>query len=260
MLPSRDDLISVLLELAVPHEDIPEILTLAESVDPGLLEPYVRELVGTMGSLDPQPRVEPRPDQHPLFFVLVFVAARPHVLEYHRAHGIPGDASRFILADVGRHLAVHRRRHPGIGGLEHPNWLTRHFRGLIYQLGRLQFERVRVWDVFGLPATDLALSVHIPEFCGPLTPAACDEAFARAVGFFARHFPGERYEWAICGSWLLDPQLRDHLPDGSNIVAFQRRFEIVRVEEHTSSRDFVLAGGRLAGREWKVGSGYFRLG
>ena len=30
-----------------------------------------------------------------------------------------------------------------------------------------------------------------------------------------------------CTSWLLDPQLAEYLPAGSNIVRFQRRFELV---------------------------------
>ena len=30
-----------------------------------------------------------------------------------------------------------------------------------------------------------------------------------------------------CTSWLLDPQLAEYLPAGSNIVRFQRRFQLV---------------------------------
>ena len=30
-----------------------------------------------------------------------------------------------------------------------------------------------------------------------------------------------------CTSWLLDPQLAEYLPAGSNLVRFQRRFELV---------------------------------
>ena len=34
-----------------------------------------------------------------------------------------------------------------------------------------------------------------------------------------------------CGSWLLDPQLREYLPADSNIVRFQQRFELEPYEE-----------------------------
>ena len=78
-----------------------------------------------------------------------------------------------------------------------------------------------------VPVGDPLLSLHIPDFSGPLTPAACDRSLARAQDFFARHFPEERHEIAVCHSWLLDPQLTRYLPADSNIVRFQRRFTLV---------------------------------
>jgi hypothetical protein len=67
--------------------------------------------------------------------------------------------------------------------------------------------------------------VHIPD-AGPLAPAACDESFAWAREFFPRHFPSEAHRVARCRSWLLDPQLAEYLDPHSNIVRFQRRFEL----------------------------------
>jgi hypothetical protein len=52
--------------------------------------------------------------------------------------------------------------------------------------------------------------------------ASLDEARA----FFPRHFPDEHYAAFSCGSWLLDPQLLEYLPEDSNIVSFQHRFEL----------------------------------
>jgi hypothetical protein len=57
--------------------------------------------------------------------------------------------------------------------------------------------------------------------------ASLDEARA----FFPRHFPHERYRAFSCGSWLLDPQLLQYLPEDSNIVRFQRRFELEPYQE-----------------------------
>jgi hypothetical protein len=68
--------------------------------------------------------------------------------------------------------------------------------------------------------------VHIPE-AGPLTPAACDASLRTARPFFEAHFPEHPFRVATCTSWLLDDQLADHLPATSNIVRFQRRFELV---------------------------------
>ncbi|MEV4321145.1 hypothetical protein AB0J37_02835 [Microbispora rosea] len=64
-----------------------------------------------------------------------------------------------------------------------------------------------------------------------MTPEAVTASLDEARTFFPRHFPDERYTAFSCGSWLLDPQLRDYLPEDSNIVRFQRRFELEPYEE-----------------------------
>jgi GNAT-like C-terminal domain/N-acyltransferase N-terminal domain len=153
------------------------------------------------------------PPGDPWFHVHVFVSALDEILSWHAAREIPEDVSWATLRDLGRNVAIHRRAH-GVGGFDEHWWLTLHFRGLIYELGRLQFDRVRD-----------ALGVHIPE-AGPLAPAACDASFAWAREFFARHFPEEEHRVGRCRSWLLDPQLAEYLDAGSNIVRFQRRFEL----------------------------------
>ena len=68
--------------------------------------------------------------------------------------------------------------------------------------------------------------MHVPDFMGPLSPRAVDRSLALAREFFARHYPEERYAVATCGSWLLDPQLKQYLPEDSNIVRFQERFRV----------------------------------
>lgn len=227
------DPVPELLRLTVPHEDVAGVL--AARPRPGteawrLLESNVHTLVSAMGDLDDPPRFPDLPD--PYFYVHVFMAAAPHVREYHRSRGIPDDVSSRTLADLGRNMAVYRKR-LGTGGLNAPFWLMLHFRGMIYELGRLQFERATLDErlaesikAAGLPCEpgEPALSVHIPDFLGPMTPEACDAAFAEAAAFFPRHFPEERPRYAFCGSWLLDEQLARYLPEESNIVRFQRRF------------------------------------
>ena len=162
------------------------------------------------------------------FYVYIFLARLPLVRAYHRSHGIPDDVAWSTLADLGRNLARDRLL-MGDGGLRTSGWLTLHFRGSIYGLGRLQYnrrDRTRAHLGEGLGDGDHALGVHIPE-SGPLTPALCDESFASAKPFFDRHFPETPVRIGVCTSWLLDPQLADYLPPGSNIVRFQRRFQLI---------------------------------
>ncbi|MBA2950994.1 DUF5596 domain-containing protein [Streptomyces sp. PSKA28] len=254
VIPSAEDLPDILLDLAVPHEDINELVGLRERVagDPAvrwLLKRCVSGLVRDMGEIGRGAGLRSLPEQLGLlgrcFAVYVFVAALPSVRAYHRARGIPDDVSRRTLADLGRHMAVHRRRR-GTSGLLAPGWLALHFHGELYQLGRLQFERTRLGQRTGQAiaaagagpgAGGLCLNLHISDFRGPLSPAACDQSLALAREFFPRHFPEERYEAAVCHSWLLDPQLKRLLPEESNIVRFQKRFRVAYEETEPADSD-----------------------
>lgn len=163
--------------------------------------------------------------------------------------------------------------------------------GEIYQLGRLHFQRALLGGrtgqairAAGLPFApgDPCLSIHIPDFLGPLTPRACADSIAQAREFFARHFPDEPSRVAVCHSWLLDPQLRSHLPAGSNILRFQELFRTAYAAEEPSDREPVsfvygnpdldpatlpqrtsveraVAGHLLAGGHWYIGHGWFAM-
>ncbi|MFJ8307564.1 MULTISPECIES: acyltransferase domain-containing protein [unclassified Streptomyces] len=294
-----DDLPETLLDLAVPHEDINELTALAArfTAEPELgelLDRAVRGLVQDIGTIGLRPEPPALPaglgELERWFPVYVAIAALPHIRAYHRQREIPEDIARRTLADLGRHIAVHRRRR-GNGGLDAPGWLRLHFRGEIYQLGRLQFQRSRLGErtsravqAAGLEADpdDTCLSLHIPDFQGPLTPSACADSIAEAKEFFARHYPEERYRVGVCHSWLLDPQLGDHLPERSNILRFQGLFCTAYKDDEPSDRDPVgfvfgdpelpiaqlpqrtrveqaVAQHLLDGGHWYVGHGWLEL-
>lgn len=303
MLPNTDELPEILLDLAVPHEDINELIGLLPKLtaDAGamrLLAECVEGLVRDIGEIVDYGdglRLGERVTEAPAalgrhFAAYVFVATLAHTRAYHRARGIPADVSRRTLADLGRHMAIHRRRY-GEGGVQSPQWLTLHFRGELYQLGRLQFQRTRLWrraaTELGAAGLDAdagthCLDLHIPEFLGPLTPAACDRSVALAREFFAERHPEEEYRVAMCHSWLLDPQLKRYLPAGSNIVRFQERFRIAPRETGTADTEpvqFVFGDPELpvaglsrrttleraigdhlrGGGHWYIGHGWFPL-
>ena len=188
------------------------------------------------------------------------LAARlPEVRAKHAALGLTEDESAATLRDVFRAHEV--RGEEPFADLE---WIDVVFSGRLAELGRLQFE----------DHGEGVLDVHIPE-TGPLTPALCDASFARARELFSAHHT------AICHSWLLDPQLADVLPPTSNIVRFQRRFEltgesddgnedVLRFVFHTSSPDLdrlrprttlerALVEHMRAGRSWRTPTGVTSL-
>jgi GNAT-like C-terminal domain len=184
----------------------------------------------------------------------------PEVRARHEALGLTDDESWATLRDVFR---AHEVR--GEEPFSDEEWIDVVFSGRLAELGRLQFE----------DEGDGLLEVHIPETGQPLDPAACDASFARAREVFPRHHTA-RYT-----SWLLDPQLADVLLDTSNIVRFQRRFElqtegedgnedVLRFVFHTADADLARLSPRTtleralvehmrAGRSWRVPTGVTSL-
>ncbi|MFF0743544.1 acyltransferase domain-containing protein [Streptomyces sp. NPDC004111] len=298
-LPAADELPAVLLDLAVPHEDVNPLVALWGEVagDPvwsRLRELSVRGLMRDLGVPGGGVKVPLLPAElgaaGRYFGVTVFLAMLPHVRAYHRALGIPADTSRRTLADLGRNMAVCRRL-TGRGGLLVPYWITLHFRGELYQLGRLQFQLGTVRSAAAASMAeagrtervgDPCLHLHIPDFSGPLAPGACAGSLAAAREFFPRHYPAVGFRVAVCESWLLDPQLRDHLPAHSNIIGFQDLFARITPGDEDLDRTIVrfvygdadtpfaelprrtsleraVAGHLAAGRHWHGGAGWLAL-
>lgn len=173
-------------------------------------------------------------------YVWLFLALVPHVRRFHAEHGIPDDVSWESLGCLGSAMTAVRRAsgEPGLGGVWSPPLA---FRGALYPLGRLTFERIES-AVDGaefppLPPGTCAIGTHIPGET-PLEPGACDASFARAQDFMATHF-GDRPAAFVCHSWLLDPQLADYLPGDSNLMRFQRRFTLAPNEFHRSDNDIL---------------------
>ncbi|MFF0153854.1 acyltransferase domain-containing protein [Micromonospora sp. NPDC005203] len=229
-LPAKADAPAILDRLAVRPDDAAEIMAGWPDPDSQSWTTELRWLLdrstalvladlGGHGWLPPGPEL-PR-DRSPAWrhlYVYTYLALVDVVRGYHRDHGITDEVSWATLVDLGRNLAIDRRMHRE-GWPVMQSWLTLHARGGLYELGRLQYQR-------GGTAIDL----HIPE-AGPLTPEAVEASLDEARAFFPHHFPDEHHTAFACGSWLLDPQLREYLPEDSNIIKFQQRFELDPYEE-----------------------------
>lgn len=158
--------------------------------------------------------------------IYAFLAAVDVLRERHRSRGVPEDVTAATLADLGRHVAKTRRMY-GRVGLDLPVWIALHYRGSLYEVGRLQYETAYLDsgdfpELVGVVDERLVARLHIPAG-EPLSADAVDASLARA-GEVLSAVTGERVRVAVCTSWLLDPQLRDYLPPESNIRAFQDRF------------------------------------
>lgn len=243
--PTVDECRELLALLGVADPDADEVIATWPSPrrDRELWWLFERAYGRLVAGLDPDP--EPRaPERWPLppasfgamawqFYVHLFLAATPALLQWHGRHGVDAAVSQATLADVGRQVARHRDRH-GFWGLEDPQWLVNHYRGRLFALGRVQFKRERVeWspaDCAGAGAPfgpgDPVLGIHIPAG-GSLAPESVAASFRHAREFFARCFPGDDCAYGIGVSWMFDPTLATWLAPGSNIMRFAGLFRLV---------------------------------
>jgi hypothetical protein len=76
-----------------------------------------------------------------LFYVLAVLAGYPQARDLHRARAVPAEVVADTMSDVLLHMDRYRRHRGeyGLTGQIAGGWLTHHFRGKIFRLGRLQF-------------------------------------------------------------------------------------------------------------------------
>ncbi len=231
---SGASLVEIAARLAFRDEDLTDLDAAASRFlgDPGRraelgdLGERVRLGIGdlTVSGDDPWAGLPEGPDDG-LLPMLALLATSADVVAYQVSRGVAEDVAWRNLSDLGQQVWVHRLTY-GRFGLHTHGWLRIAWGGGFAWLGRLQF------NLQHLPASEeWVLSTHIPRRSsdddgprsGALTPASVDASFARAVPYFARHFPDIATRDFWCHSWLLAPELADALP-GSNIAAFQRRW------------------------------------
>jgi len=192
-LPDQGSLLEIFAHLNIPAQDHDELLALlpqaAQPEAQWLIERCRHLLVTGLGGTAPLSRWPELPGAFGRYaYVYVYLATLGDIRRYHAERGIPDEVSWETLADLGRHMTVYRKIR-GVGGLHARPWLTRHFRGTIYSLGRLQFAmHQQTGEPTGGPVADgeWLLGVHIPE-AGPMTPAASSarSAVTRSSGSHA---------------------------------------------------------------------------
>ncbi|MBQ9965993.1 MAG: DUF5596 domain-containing protein [Clostridia bacterium] len=109
-------------------------------------------------------------------------------------------------------------------------WLKRHLTFKLFKIGRLQYcfgKAEHDAENFGLKKEENILEVHIPA-TGPMREEDCKESVKLAKEFFLSHFPDYSYRFFTCHSWLLDRTLEQFLDDDSNIIKFQKMFNIIK--------------------------------
>jgi hypothetical protein len=263
-LPTGDALDQLLRRAAILPEDAPQVAATAPTPERHpelwwLLERAHHQLVLAIGDSEARfasPMLPPELGAEGLcFWIHVLLSAIGDIDAFHREHGIPEEVASASLEDLGRNVAIHRRIH-GATGLDVPHWESLPYRGILYALGRLQFNAYRLGaplfreedpglrEPVGFRVGDPVLGAHIPE-TGPMTPEGCRKSLSWAHRFFDRHFPEPDRRLIVCTSWLLDEQLAELLPESSNIVQFQRLFHLVPGQRNGDDDIFMYVFQRI---------------
>jgi len=142
------------------------------------------------------------------------------------------DSMMDLLYKLNECYAVH-----GVWGTFVAFWFDRFFEMTRFALGRLQFEETTYYlsDSYSGHGITMkrdekkVLNLHIPSG-RPLNYDTVLDSYQRAYHFY-NDFTINGLLPIICGSWLLYDRMQEFLPAESNIIRFQKDFEIVnRIE------------------------------
>lgn len=108
-------------------------------------------------------------------------------------------------------------------------WTYRQLSMCLFRIGGLEYE-LKVGE------GETVIGIHVPSDVD-LSEEAVDSSLEQAGIFFRTYYSGHPYKRYTCGSWLLSPILKPLLSEKSNILAFQKRFAIIR--EDKTDREYI---------------------
>lgn len=181
-------------------------------------------------------------ERSPLEILCIYLLTIPELRRRYEKKGIPEDILWNGLRDISIWAAEYEQRYqrPGIAEWR---WVAKTLRMEVFRLGRLQFEPTYLqqelrYDGVTVPSGTSALNVHIPAG-EPLTENAACESLGRAKAFFRNYLDFDA-QIMCCDSWLLSPALQDLLPQESNILRFQKMFNIYATRKNRQAEERVF--------------------
>lgn len=191
-------------------------------------------------------QVFPEPEEADLVRMLIIVDMVDAAFANYKAKGIPEEILLENLLDAPIWLEYHMENYSYAGfQWRIVEWCRTLWEGNVLKFGRLQLEtegrykeeyntyrtkdgRIlfsmaeeaqKDWTLL-LTKGDRLVSIHIPA-SGPLKKDLCIDSLRRMKEYLASYRKDIDYKAVRCSSWLLDPQLKEILPQSSNILAFQ---------------------------------------
>ncbi len=136
--------------------------------------------------------------------------------EYDR-QGISEEIYVDTMGAFSRFVREHMESY-GCYGFDRGTWTTRQVSSKLFRIGQMEYE---LTTLDGAPV----VSLHIPTDVD-LRPEVLRPSMRAGMAEFYRLFPDYAGKTVYCHSWLLSPQLKDYLPETSNILRFQEMFDM----------------------------------
>lgn len=183
--------------------------------DPSTWDKAVKEIAGGLGD---------DPDGSKMLTFMLLRAVETHK-EYEKkgiSETIFTDTMKFCSRFVEEHYKVH-----GIYAFTWGWWFPRQLSLREFRIGALEFEMIEKED-------KKLINIHIPADAD-MGRESLRKSYEDARVFFSKYYPKYGQSDMLCDSWLLSPVLAKLLPESSNIIRFQKAFELIRVDETNDS-------------------------
>lgn len=131
--------------------------------------------------------------------------------------GIPETIYIDTMGAFSRFVREHKESY-GCYGFDRGSWTPRQVSCTLFRIGQLEYE---LTTLDGAPV----VSLHIPTDAD-LRPEIFHPSVREGLTVLYRLFPEYSGKAVYCHSWLLSPQLKEFLPETSNILRFQELFYI----------------------------------
>jgi len=136
--------------------------------------------------------------------------------EYDRL-GISEEIYVASMAAFSRFVREHLESY-GCYGFDRGSWTPRQVSSRLFRIGQLEYELTTL-------DAEPVVSLHIPTDVD-LRPEILQPSVKEGLEELYRIFPEYEGKTVYCHSWLLSPQLKDFLPEHSNILRFQAMFDM----------------------------------
>ncbi|MEK5256975.1 acyltransferase domain-containing protein [Paenibacillus sp. FSL F4-0125] len=183
--------------------------------DPSAWEKGVKELIDVLGE-DPN-------GSKMLSFMLV------HAVKAHKEYEKRGisetiftDTMKFCTRFIMEHYSVY-----GTYAFTWGWWFPRQISLHEFRIGVLEYEMIEQKE-------RKLINIHIPADAD-MRRESLRKSYEDAREFFAKYYPEYGQSDMVCDSWLLSPVLAKLLQESSNIVGFQKAFDLMRVDDANDS-------------------------